>query len=101
MRFDRFDDGVRRVLFFRNAAWRRVAVIAQAVASVKPCGAYMRALQRLFRAYEHWHARIAKLRRVERVPGGLLNIHISRNGGDGQHLNLWRAQRHDERYGVI
>jgi hypothetical protein len=30
-----------------------------------------------------------------------MDIHISRNGGDGQNLNLGRAQRHDQRHSII
>src|SRR5271155_983778 len=99
--FNRVDDGFRSALFFRSAAWRRVPVIAQAIASVKPRRAYVRALQWLFRANEHRHLRIAKLRGIERVPAGLIDIYVSRNSGDGQNQNLRRAQRHDQRYGVI
>src|ERR1700722_14342427 len=53
VRFNRVDDRIASALFFRSAAWRRVAVIAQAIASVKPGRAYMRALQWFLRGREH------------------------------------------------
>jgi hypothetical protein len=31
----------------------------------------------------------------------LMDIHVSRNRGDGQNLNLGRAQRHDQRNCII
>src|ERR1700692_2454151 len=79
MRFNCVDDGIGSALPFRSAAWRRVAVIAQARASVNPDGADSRALQWLFRACKYWHFGIAKLRRIDRITGGLMDIHISRN----------------------
>jgi hypothetical protein len=44
---------------------------------------------------------MAKLYRIDRITGGLMDIHVSRNGGDGQNLNLGRAQRHDQRNCII
>ena len=61
----------------------------------------MRALQGFFRACKHRHFGIAKLRGIERITSGLLDIHISCNGANGQNLNLGRAQRHDQRNGII
>src|ERR1700676_2415401 len=61
----------------------------------------MRAPHWLLRARKHRHLRIAKLRRIKRITAGLMDIHVSRNGGDGQNLNLGRAQRHDQRNGII
>ena len=61
----------------------------------------MRALQWLFRARKHRHLRIAKLRRIDRITAGLMDIHVSRNRGDGQNLNLGRAQRHNQRNCII
>ncbi len=61
----------------------------------------MRALQWPFRACEHGHVRIAKLCGIERIPAGLMHIHVSRNDGDGQNMYLRRAQRHDQRHGVV
>jgi len=58
-------------------------------------------LEWLFRSCKHRHFRIAKLRRIERITAGLMDIHISRNGSDGQNLYLGRAQRHDQRNGII
>jgi len=63
--------------------------------------AYMRALQRFFRACKHRHFRIAKLRRIDRITAGLMDIHVSRNRGDGHNLNKGRAQRHDQRNCII
>ena len=61
----------------------------------------MRALQWPFRACEHGHVRIAKLCGIERITAGLMHIHVSRNGRDSQNLNLRRAQRHDQRNGIV
>jgi hypothetical protein len=61
----------------------------------------MRALQGPFRTSENRHVRIAQLGGIERIPGGLTHIHVSRNHSDGHDLNLRRAQRHDQRHGVI
>ena len=61
----------------------------------------MRTLQWLFRACKHRHFRIAKLRRIDRITASLMDVHVSRNGGDGQNLNLGRAQRHDQRNRII
>ena len=61
----------------------------------------MRALQGFFRACEHRDFGIAKLRGVERITGGLMDVHVARNRGDGQNLNLGRAQRHDQGDGII
>jgi hypothetical protein len=44
---------------------------------------------------------IAKFCRVESIASGLMDIHVSGDGGDGQNLDLGRAQRHDQRNGVI
>ena len=53
-------------------------------------------LEWLFRSCKHRHFRIAKLRGIDRITAGLMDIHISSDGGDGQNLNLGRAQRHDQ-----
>lgn len=58
-------------------------------------------LEWLFRSCKDRHIRIAKLRRIERIPAGLMDIHVSRNGGDSLNLDLGRAQRHDQRNGII
>src|SRR6267143_238644 len=88
-------------LSFGNAAGRGIAVIAQAIASVKPLCAYVRAIEGFFRAYEHRHVQSTKFRGIKRVTAGLMDIHVSRNGRDGQNLNLGRAQRHNQCNGVI
>src|SRR6266478_1598638 len=54
-----------------------------------------------FRTSEYRHFRIAKLGGIQRIPAGLLHSHVSGNGGDSQNLYLRRAQRHDQRHGVI
>jgi len=61
----------------------------------------MRAVQGPLRARENRHVRIAQLGCIERIPGGLMHIHISRNHSDGRDLNFRRAQRHDQRHGVV
>ena len=61
----------------------------------------MRALQGPFRARENRHMRIAQLGSIERIPGGLMHIHVSRDHSDGNDLNLRSAQRHDQRHGVV
>ena len=76
-------------------------MIAQAIVAVKPRSVQMRAIQWLLSANKHRHFRIAKLRRIERITAGLLNIHVSGNGRDGKNLNMRRAQRHDQCNGII
>ncbi len=98
---DRVDDGRGSALIFRSAAWRRVAVIAQAITTVKPGRAHVRALEWLLRASEHRDVRIAKLRGIERVARGLKDIDVSCHGGDGQDLNLGRVERHDQGNGIV
>lgn len=46
----------------------------------------MGALQWPLRAREHRHVRITELRRIERITAGLMDIHVSRNRGDGQNM---------------
>src|SRR5271167_1821834 len=58
-------------------------------------------LKWLFRSCKHRRIRIAKLRRIERITAVLMDIHFSRNGRDSQNLDLGRAQRHDQRNGII
>ena len=101
VRFDCVDDGVEGVLFFRSAAWGRVAVIAEAIAAVKPVGRGVCSLEWFFRAYKHRHLRATKFRGVKSVAGGLLNMHVSRDRGDGQNLDLRGAQRHDQGDSVV
>ena len=59
MSFNGLDDRIDGTLLFRRASWRRVAVIPQAIASVKPGRAYMRALQRLLCPRKNRDFRIA------------------------------------------
>ena len=101
MSLNRVDNGIVSDLSLRSATWRWVAVIAEAVAPVKPGSAYMRALQWMLRAGKHGDVRITELRRIERITAGLMNIHVSRNGGDGKNLNVGRAKRHDQSNGVV
>ena len=59
MRRYRVDNSVDGGLFFGRVSRRRIAVIAEAVAPVKPRGADMEALEWLFRASEDRNFRIA------------------------------------------
>ena len=76
-------------------------MIAEAIASVKPRSIQMRTLQRMLRALEHSDVRTAKFGCIKRVATGLVDIHVACDGGDGHNLNLRRAQRHDQRDGVV
>ena len=101
MRLDGVDDGIGGTLLFGNVARRRVAVIAHAIAAVKPIGGGMCSCEGFLRAYKHRHLGTAELGGVQRIARGLPDIHVSSDGGDGQHLDVRRAQRHDERHRVI
>lgn len=76
-------------------------MVSQAIAAVEPVGGLVRSIQRFLRAHEHGNVRVAKFRRVQRIAGGLLNGDVSRDGGNRQHADLRRAQRHDQSDGVI
>ena len=101
MRLDRLDDGIGSVLFFRRSARWRVAVVAQAIFPVKPVCRRVSPLERLWCAKEHPHARTAKLSGVESIARSLFDGDIPCNRCDGDHLDLGRAQRHDQRHSVV
>lgn len=61
----------------------------------------MRVLQWMLRAGKHGDVGLTEFRCVERIAAGSVNIHVSRNGGNGENLNVGRAQRHDQRNGVV
>lgn len=76
-------------------------MVSQAIASMEPVRALVRAIQRFFRAHEDRHIRAAKFGGIKRVPRGLLNGNVSRDGRNRQHAHLGRAKRHDQSDGVI
>ena len=76
-------------------------MVSQAVTSMEPVSALVRAIQRLFRAHENRNIRAAKLRRIERVSRGLLNGNVSGDGGNRQDTHLRGSQRHDQGHGVV
>lgn len=88
-------------MFFGCAARGRVIVVTEAVVAVEPGGGYVGAVERLFGAGENWDVGIAELGRVDGVAGGLVDADVASDGGDGDDANLWRAEGHDERDGVI
>ena len=78
-----------------------IAVIAQPVLAVKPIRALVLAAQRLLRSDKYRNMRVAKFGGVQRISRRLLDADISRDGRNRQHANLRRAQRHDQRHGVV
>ena len=101
VRFDGVDDCVEGRLLLGRASRGWIAVIAEAVVSVKPRGADMRALERLFGACEDWNLRIAQLGGVEGVAAGLMDVDVTGYRSDGVNLDVRRAQRHDQGDGVV
>ena len=75
-------------------------MIPQAIFAMKPVRALMFAPQRLFRAHESRNVCATKLRSVERITCGLLDVDVAGDGGDRDHVH-GRAQSHDERDCVI
>ena len=43
----------------------------------------------------------AEFRRVERVPGGLLHVDVTRDRRDGDHAHVGGAQGHDQGDGIV
>ena len=76
-------------------------MIPQAIFAMKPVRALMFVPQRLFRANENRDTRTAELRGVQRISRGLPHIHVSSHGGNRQHTNIRRTQRHNQRNGVV
>lgn len=101
MRFNGGDNGVDRMLPFWSAGRGGVPMVAQTVAAMEPVRGFVFAMQRLFRADENRNIRAAELRRVERIARGLLHSNVAGDGGNRQHANLLRAQRHDQSHGVV
>ena len=84
---------------FRRGAG--IAVISQPVLAVKPGCTLMGTLQRLFSAGKDRDAGSAEFRGVEGVASGLLNLDISRHGGDRDHAYVGSAESHNEGDGVV
>ncbi len=84
-----------------RAARERIAVVAQAIATMEPVGALVRTAQRFLRAHKDGNVRAAEFGRIECITRGLLNGHVSSDSGNSQDAHLGRAQRHDQSYGVI
>src|SRR6516165_12534647 len=74
---DGLDHRFHRRLLFDDAPWRRITVITETVLAVKPVRALVRAPERFCGANKHGNIRTAKLRGIQRVPGGLLDANIS------------------------
>ena len=74
----------------------RVIVIAQPVASMKPCGILMDADQRLGGARVHRDIGSAKFDRIESIARCLLHIYVAGHGCDRSNAYVRRAQSHDQ-----
>src|SRR5437667_5529872 len=101
IRFDSLDDRIGGVRFSRRFTGRRVIVISQSVATMKPGCALMHSKQRFFSTGINRDIGSAEFNCVERVPGGLLNINISGDCRDCCNLDVGCAKSHDDRHGVV
>jgi len=101
IRVDGLDNGIDRVQFLRRLARRRIVVVPQPVAPVKPTRVLVGAKQRFFRAREDRNIRTAKFYCIESVARRLFEVHISGNDGDRGNPDVGGTQRHDERDRVV
>jgi hypothetical protein len=95
------DDGFDSVRGFGRAARRRISAIAQTVLAVEPFGVDVFAQKRLFRARKDGHAGATEFSDVERVAGSLGDAYVAGDDGDGAHVDIRGAQRHDQGDGIV
>ena len=91
VRLNRFDDRIDRVQLPWNSPRSRIAVVPEPIAPVEPHRVLIAAQQWFLRARVDGNIGSTKFDRVERVPRGLLDIHISRDGCDRDHADIGRA----------
>ena len=97
IRFDRIDDGVDGMQFFRRLSRRGIVVIAQSVAPMKPGRILIGAKQRLRRARDkpgHPRRKVQLYR--ERCAWLDATVHVAGDDCDRGHANVGRAQGHDQ-----
>ena len=82
-------------------AGRRIVVIAESVAAVEPGCIFVDAEQRSPSAGIDGDICFAEFNRVQGVPGGLVDVHISGDRGDGGYADVGCAESHDEGDGVV
>ena len=76
-------------------------MIAQSILAMEPIGGKQPAGQGLFRSLVYRNTYAAKIGDIERVPSSLLDGDIARDGRDGNHVGVFRPQRHDQRDSVV
>src|SRR5438309_1905035 len=80
----------------RRAAPRSIALVAEPVLAMEPLGVGVLAPEGFGGARIHGRVRTAELRDVQCIAGRLNYRHVARDHRDGGHVDVWRAQRHDE-----
>jgi hypothetical protein len=78
-----------------------VTVIAEAVGTVKPVCDYELSQERSFRAGVNWHIRAAQFHGKQSIARCLCDGDVAGHDSDGSHLNVSRAQRHNDRNGIV
>src|SRR4029077_3357439 len=78
-----------------------VSMIAESIRAVEPIRYLKLTEQRTFRARIYGHVDVAQFDREQSIAGSLCNRNVSRNHGYGGDANFGRAQRHNERHGVV
>ena len=95
------DDRIDGVQLFRLLARRRITVIPQPVAAMKPGRTLVDALQRFFSATKNRDVGSAEFHGIEGVARCLLDFDISRYGCDRDHPDFGSAKGHDDGHRVV
>jgi hypothetical protein len=101
MCFGCFYDGVDRMHVAGRLTGSRIAVIAKTVSAVKPSRVLIRPKKRLIGTCIHGNFGSAQLNGIQSIACRLLNINISSDRRNGDHLNVAPAQCHDDGYGIV